>query len=282
VNHGEDDAVTRPDCWVDGQRVASIPVSDRGLQYGDGLFETIACRDGRPRFLDLHMDRLRQGCERLDIPLPDTGTLRAEIFHAAAVASSGIVKLIVTRGSSTQRGYAPPPDAHPRRIVQWFPWPPETSAAEQGVAVCASPITLGAHPALAGIKHLNRLEQVMARHRLDGTRYAEALMSTAAGEVIGGTLSNLFVVRGAGLCTPSLEQCGIAGVMRAVVLREAALLGLRVQVTALRLAELESATEMFLTNVRIGLWPIATLGSWSRAPGVVTRQLQARIHALSD
>lgn len=282
MNNGVDLDGACHDCWVDGRPAASVPVSDRGLQYGDGLFETIACLDGRPRFLDLHVARLRQGCARLDMPLPDAGTMRTEVLRAGAMAPRGIVKLIVTRGSSAQRGYAPPPDARPRRIVQWFPWPPEPSAAEQGVAVCLSPITLGINPALAGIKHLNRLEQVMARHRLDGTRYAEALMSTAAGDVIGGTLSNLFVVRDAVLCTPSLEQCGIAGVMRAVVLREAALLGVRVQVTALRLAELESATEMFLTNVRIGLWPIGSLGAWSRRPGPVTRRLQARIDALSD
>jgi 4-amino-4-deoxychorismate lyase len=272
----------RVDCWIDGQPAASVPVSDRGLQYGDGLFETIACRDGRPRFLHLHLERLRQGCERLGIPRPDAVSLRAEIMRAGAAVPGSIVKVIVTRGTSMERGYAPPPEPRPRRIVQRFPWPQEPSAARQGVAVCLSPITLGVNPSLAGIKHLNRLEQVMARQRLDVVRYAEALMTTAAGDVIGGTLSNLFIVREGVLYTPSLEQCGIAGVMRAVVLREAALLGVHIQVAALRLADLDAASELFLTNVRIGLWPVGSLGNRSRTPGPLTRQLQARIAALSD
>lgn len=268
--------------FVNGVEGGSVSVDDRGLQYGDGLFETIACSDGRPRFIDLHLDRLRQGCERLGIATPDAAPLRLEVDRAAAAATRCIVKVIVTRGSSASRGYAPPGDACPRRIVQRFPWSEEPGLAAQGVAACLSPIMLGSNRSLAGIKHLNRLEQVMARQGLDVTRHAEALMCTERGDVIGGTMSNLFVVRDTGLFTPSVDQCGVAGVMRAVVLREAAAQGIEVQACVLRLADLQAADEIFVTNVRIGLWPVTSLGSWSRPPGPVTRQFQARIAALSD
>jgi 4-amino-4-deoxychorismate lyase len=270
------------DCWIDGEPCGLVPVSDRGLQYGDGLFETIACRDGAPRFMALHLARLAHGCERLAIELPAADTLRFEIGRAATDTERCLVKLIVTRGSSAQRGYAPPADAIPRRIVQRFPWPQEPLHAEQGVAVSLSTITLAASPWLAGLKHLNRLENVLARRQLDASRHAEALLCTADGDVIGGSMSNIFSVQGTELTTPRLDQCGVAGVMRAVVLREARTLGLRVRQDVLRLPDLDAAAEIFLTNARIGLWPVTSLGAWQRPVGPVTRQLQARIAALTD
>ncbi|MFO1427533.1 MAG: aminodeoxychorismate lyase [Steroidobacteraceae bacterium] len=269
------------DCWIDGAPADRVPVADRGLQYGDGLFETIACRDGGARFLDLHLARLARGCARLGMPAPAAALLRAEIAQFAAGGGRCIVKLIVTRGSSAVRGYAAPPDAQPRRILQRFGWPDDGGAAERGIEAEFSAVPASVNPLLAGLKHLNRLDNVLARSRLQGSRCAEALMCTPDGTLVGGTMSNLFVVRGNALETPSLEAAGVAGIMRAVVLREAAALGIATSERHLRPADLAHASEIFVTNARIGLWPLRRIGEWQGVAGPVLRGLQARIESLS-
>jgi 4-amino-4-deoxychorismate lyase len=156
-------------------------------------------------------------------------------------------------------------------------------------AIRCRPITLarrasvGSSPALAGVKHLNRLENVLARARLAGTGCDEAILATGDGELVGGTMSNLFAVLDDCLVTPPLEVAGVRGVMREVVLREAAASGIEVRQPPLRRADLARASELFFTNVRIGLWPVAALDGWrGAAPGPRVRALRQRIDALRD
>ncbi len=209
--------------WVDGVEGRTIPISDRGLLYGDGVFETMTCRDGVPRFFDLHWRRLSLGCERLGFAAPDRGRVLAELRHAAVMqqAAPAVLKLIVTRGSATGRGYAPPTEAQPRRIIERFEWQVDSHAAAAGVLVQFANQALADSPRLAGLKHLNRLEQVLARAELRGSPAREALMRGGDGRIVCGTASNLFLVRAGVLLTPRVDRCGVAGVMRAVVLREA-------------------------------------------------------------
>jgi len=251
---------------------------DRGLHYGDGLFETIACRNGRPSFLDHHLERLALGCRRLGIVFEAFDALGAEVRALADAASRSLVKVLVTRGSATSRGYAPHGDEHPRRIVLRYLWPQEDPRHTlEGVAVRISDVVLGENPRLAGLKHLNRLEVVLARADLATTPFAEALLLSSGGRVVSGTFSNVFVAGGTALRTPRLDRCGVAGVMRRVVMRLAAEEGFAVDETELTPADLELAEEMFLTNARIGIWPVRTLGSRALGAGRVTRALQRRL-----
>jgi 4-amino-4-deoxychorismate lyase len=210
---------------VNGRREALAP-SDRGLAYGDGLFETMAARDGRIPRLARHFDRLMEGCGRLGIDRPDELVIGAEI--AAHVPAEGrvVVKLIVTRGSGA-RGYAPPAAARPTRILSissWPSYPRHHYTAGMNVRTCE--LRLGRNPALAGLKHLSRLEQVLASAEVRAAGVDEGLMLDSEGCVVGATSNNVFAVRGNEVVTPAVTRCGIAGVMRRAVLDAAPALGL--------------------------------------------------------
>ena len=248
--------------WVDGVPGASIPVDDRGLHYGDGVFETILVRERVPRFLDAHLDRLRRGLAALAIDFPAADTLRAEIAQAAALAPPlAILKIIVTRGSAVQRGYRPSREERARRIVTLWPTAPlDRSLALQGVELAISPLPLPGYSPFAGLKHLNRLENVLASVQGGIGNTFESLMLSAAGQVISGISSNVFVVRAGGVLTPPVDRVGVAGVMRQIVLREAPRLGIVALEQGLTLDELRAADGMFITNARIGVVPVRRVG----------------------
>lgn len=249
---------------VNGRDDGRIDPQDRGLQYGDGLFETIVVINGRARFLEWHLERLAAGAARLAIPLPEPGVLRTEIA-AAGAAGQGIVKLIVTRGVG-ERGYRPPSKPQPTRIVVGLPWPELAPAAwTRGVRVGWCRTRLGRNPGLAGIKHLNRLEQVLARAEWDDARMAEALMMDDRDHVICGTQANLFARVAGRWITPALDQCGVAGVMRRAFLAWKAERGDPVIERALPAADLAGATAMLLTNAVIGAWPVCELAGRTMA-----------------
>ena len=266
-----------------GQSAAGLDVLDRGLHYGDGLFETIACRQGAPRFLGLHLERLAQGCARLSIRYQDFDGLAAQIRALAATAASGLIKLILTRGSATARGYGPQGDEQARVVLLQYPWPAEDPALwEQGVAARTAQGRLGENPALAGLKHLNRLEQVLIRGEWRDPAIHEALVYSSSGCLISGTMSNVFLVMEGRIVTPALTHAGVCGVMRRVVMREAQDAGLAVAETQLDATAAAVAGEIFLTNARIGIWPVRCLDGRERAVGPVTRHLQQRLRPLLE
>lgn len=261
---------------VDGEAATGIDVQDRGLHYGDGLFETIACRGGRARFLELHLQRLAQGCGRLAIRYDDFRRLGAQIREVAATQSDCLIKLILTRGSAVARGYGAQGNEVARTVLLQYRWPPEDPGCwEQGIAVRTARGHLGENPALAGLKHLNRLEQVLIRGEWTDPAIREALVFSSSGRLISGTMSNVFLVRDGRLMTPAIVSAGIRGVMRRVVMREAQRGGLDVSETALDAAAVAAAEEIFVTNARIGIWPVRALDGHPRTVGPVTRRLQA-------
>lgn len=267
--------------WVDGQSADTLALQSRGLAYGDGLFETIAVKAGKPSLLDYHLDRLASGCRRLAIEA-DFQLIRDESCRYAALLGDGVLKLILTRGDS-QRGYAAAVDAMPRRILQGNPAPVYPAEnAEQGVSLFPCRTRLAEQPLLAGLKHLNRLEQVLARAEWQGTEYAEGLMLDMSGRVIEGVYSNLFLVRGGRLLTADLSRCGVAGVMRAALLDAAAREGIVAEVRDLSLDDLEQADELFLCNSVYGVWPVRSFASLNWSPGPLTRKLQAIARTLLD
>ncbi len=256
---------------------------DRGLHFGDGLFETIACRRGRPRFLTWHLERLASGCERLRIPFTNVEDVRREVRMLAHDSDNSIVKVMLTRGVATARGYAPSGSEKPTRITIRYSWPAEDpSARHDGVRVRTAALRLGENPALAGLKHLNRLEQVLAKAESMDAQIAESLLFSSSARLISGTMSNVFIVRKSRVHTPRLDLCGVAGVMRRVVLSEAAGIGVAAEECILRAEDLVNAEEIFLTNARIGIWPVRALDTQVLTPGPVTRRLQQRLEPILE
>ncbi len=238
---------------INGQPGTQVSAFDRGLQYGDGLFETLRWEQGRLRWFERHLARLALGCERLGISLPDPALLRAEAAALAQGLPRALLKIIVTRGMASVRGYRPGGDERPTRIVAAYDWP-SPPAAEFRVGL--SPVRLGANPLLAGLKHLNRLEQVLAQRAAAAAGLHEVLMCSADGAVVCGSMSNLFVWQGDELLTPAPGDCAVAGVMRSLLIETAPRLGLQVRLRTLRPAELAAARAIILTNVRLGLQPV--------------------------
>jgi len=258
--------------------VEGVSPYDRGLHYGDGLFETIVCTKGRARLLSLHMARLSQSCERLRINLGDGAPLRAEIAATAASAGEALIKVIVTRGEAVARGYGWSGTEVATRLVFQYPLPPENLAASRdGIGAVVAKLRYGENPQLAGMKHLNRLEQVLARSEVPAEQAAELLVFSSSGNLVSGTMSNVFLVRQGRVVTPKLDRCGVAGVMRRVIVREAG-----AEESVLSAADLASADEIFISNARIGLWPIRTLDGRELGVGPVTRRLQARLTTLLE
>lgn len=262
---------------VNGERDGRLSPADRGLAYGDGLFETIALRAGRLRFLDYHFDRLLAGCERLEIPAPDPDQLTQELQQAGRGCREGTAKIVITRGTGN-RGYRPPAAVHPTRVVGVTPADDEPGPAwRDGIRVrfCAMP--LSENVVFAGMKTLNRLEQVMARNEWHTPEIAEGLMLTESGQVVCGTMSNLFLVSDGALLTPSVSRCGVRGVMRRVILEEARQLGIAVHKPVITPATLSAATELFVSNSLRGIGPVTGWHDEHRAVGEVTRALMAAL-----
>jgi 4-amino-4-deoxychorismate lyase len=269
---------------VNGQApVAGVSPYDRGLHFGDGLFETIACRQGRARFLSLHLERLALGCERLRIHLGDLASVRREIEQVALAAGEALLKLIVTRGDAVARGYGIAGSEVATRMLFQYPLPPVNEIfVAQGIRARVAALRYGENERLAGLKHLNRLEQVLARAEAAADDADELLVFSSSGQLISGTMSNVFVIQDGRVRTPRVDRCGVAGVMRRVVLREAKNAQLDVEEAVLGAADLRDASEVFVTNARVGIWPVRRIDDREIGVGPVTRQLLAQVGPLLE
>lgn len=265
---------------INGESCDHIAATDRGLHYGDGVFETLAVANGRPQFWQAHMERLQDGCSRLAIPQPDTALLAAETAAVCEGQARAVVKLIVTRGSGG-RGYRLPDPVAPRRIVSSYPWP-GYSIPEEGITLRLCRTPLACNPVLAGIKHLNRLEQVLARSEWTDESIHEGLMLDLDGCVVEGTMSNLFGVRDGVLLTPDLARCGVAGVMRRQVLSLARELGIPCEILRITAEELKGLDALFITNSLIGIWPVARLEESRYGGSPVIARLRDALEALME
>ncbi|WP_432695110.1 aminodeoxychorismate lyase [Marinobacterium sp. YM272] len=260
---------------VNGIPSNQIPSNDRGLAYGHGLFETILIAGGKPRFWRWHMERLLDGCRRLGIA---SQRLQAELesdLEALVLPAQGAVKIVVTCGAGG-RGYAVTEPLAPTRIITLSALPQRSvDPAEQGATLRWCQTRLARQPALAGLKHLNRLEQVLARAEWDAPDIHEGLTCDTDGKVTEGTMSNLFFRAEGRWYTPSLEHCGVAGVLRRWLIGALDSIDKRPEIGEYERVDLQRADEVLVCNSLIGIWPVIALDGQQYAIGETTRRLQS-------
>ena len=260
---------------INGTPADTIPATDRGFAYGDGVFRTFIARDGQAKNWRRHYDKLEADCAALGIVCPDTTLLHDEVVAVSKSHARAVVKITVTRGSGP-RGYAPPHAAQPLRVVSAEAASALAIPAGMEVHLCQT--RYARQPALAGVKHLNRLENVLARREWSDAHVREGLMLDTSGLVIGGTMSNVFIVEEAGLVTPALDQCGVAGVTRARVLALMPVLRFACAIDEITLPRLLAAREVFFVSSVIGLWRVARLG----ATAWESRDVSSRVAAAQE
>lgn len=261
---------------VNGIIGAQVSPLDRGFAYGDGVFETCQLVRGVIPLWQWHLERLQQGCARLMIPL-DVTCLEEYLaaLLASAPISEGVIKVTVSRGEGG-RGYRLPEQTSPTYCVGIYPAAAQSNN-QRGVAVRICQQRLAASPALAGIKHLNRLEQILARAEWQDDRFAEGILLDDNGDVIEATASNIFVVHQGALITPDLSRCGVAGVMRRIIMEQLlSRLDMSARVEKITLRDLAAADEIFLCNSVFGIWPVLQVVSdqvTGYSHGVVTQRV---------
>jgi 4-amino-4-deoxychorismate lyase len=262
---------------INGENTCFLDSADRGLHYGDGVFTTLSVQQGVPIFLDRHLARLQADAGSLSIPFPGHSVLADEARRISCLHPESVLKITLTQGVGG-RGYRRPEQSKGTRIIGVHPKPnyPE-SITEAGVQVRVCEIRLGLNSRLAGSKHLNRLEQVLARAEWNDEHIREGLMLDYEGFLVEGVMSNVFLVREGVLLTPLLDRCGVAGVMRGLVLEVGRELGLPVEQARILPEEAMNADELFLTNSVIGLWPVCLLEGKKIPLGKITRLLSRRI-----
>ncbi len=263
---------------VNGHIGTQIDISDRGLQYGDGVFETLVFRANTVEFLEAHLARLQQGCARLAITFNAWPQLRAELQQVCDTleGQQAVIKIIITRGRGT-RGYRIVEDRRATRIISTHPMPVyPVTYSEQGICIRICQHRLSVNPALAGIKHLNRLDQVLARNEWQDTEIAEGIMLDQQDNVIEGTMSNLFMINAGRLLTPSLRLAGIAGIIRQRIIQWATAQSIPVEETVMTVSDLLKADEIFMCNSVIGIWPVSRIIDEDAVylPGRITRACQ--------
>lgn len=263
------------DAATDASQAAHL-AEGRGFAYGDGVFETMRAVAGTIPWWPAHRMRLQTGATRLGIALPSDAVLDREVGDFAAMHADATIKLILTRGSGG-RGYAPSPDAPPVWTLIAAPLPPPARAGGLVLRWCDTRLAL--QPALAGLKHCNRLEQVLARAEwaaagLDPAEVDEGLMRDTDGHAVCATAANLFVWRDGRWSTPSVDRCGIAGVCRGWLID-----ALGADVAPLSVADVEGAGALLLCNALRGILPVARLGARAWAPHPAVAEARRRLAA---
>ncbi len=258
---------------INGKATNEISFLDRGLQYGDGVFETIAVHNESLLCWDEHLNRLQQGCKRLNISLPDKALLKDETSSLIKSINRGVIKIIITRGQGG-RGYSLPDKQEPSRIISLHPWPeyPKENSS-QGINIRVCDYRYAHNSFLAGIKHLNRLEQVLARAEWTDSSITEGLVLDQDDNVIEGTMSNVFCVVDSVLSTPDLTECGVEGIIRNKVL-ELASVNNDIEVKKISLQMLNNADEVFVCNSVIGIWPVKMIEKKTFSVGNNTQQIK--------
>ncbi|MBT3457540.1 MAG: aminodeoxychorismate lyase [Thiotrichales bacterium] len=256
---------------INGEEKSNISIFNRNMQYGDGLFETCVAKDNKILFWESHVARLKNGCERLNIKKIANSVWLEDIKKALSLSSEKdcIIKLILSRGNSL-RGYSYSEDIEPVRVViasQISEYKTKDSFSLE-YASCG----FHSNPNLAGIKHCNRLEQIMARTNMLAD---EAIMLDENKSIISVTQGNIYFIFGNKLVTPKLERCGVMGSRRSIILELSRIINLEVDEDTISIEQVEKANEVFVSNSLIGIQPVTSIGSYNLNNNPLTKEIKA-------
>lgn len=245
---------------INGREQDSLAANDRAIQFGDGCFTTARIRQGEVQFLPAHIRRLREACERLMLPFTEWQALEAEMSHLAHSHQQGVLKVILTRGAGG-RGYSAAACHAPTRLLSVSPMPAHYDRwREEGISLALSPVRLGRNPHLAGIKHLNRLEQVLIRTHLEQTTADEALVLDSDGFITECCAANLFWRKGNDVFTPNLDHAGVNGIMRQHCIAQLAASPFRVAEVHAAEEALADADEVLICNALMPVIAVRAYG----------------------
>ncbi|AIR03854.1 4-amino-4-deoxychorismate lyase [Cedecea neteri] len=247
---------------INGQWQDALPANDRAIQFGDGCFTTASVIDGAVRFQADHLRRLQHACEALTIAPVDWGRLNEEMTMLAASESRAVLKVIISRGAGG-RGYSASNCTQPTRMLSLSPYPAFYSAWRgQGITLALSPVKLGINPALAGIKHLNRLEQVLIRTHLEQTTAQEALVLDSQGSLVECCAANLFWRKGRDVYTPRIDGAGVNGTMRQRIISHLSGSPWRIHEVSEGPETLAGADEVIICNALMPVVPVNQAQDW--------------------
>ncbi|MEY4685301.1 MAG: aminodeoxychorismate lyase [Pseudomonadota bacterium] len=259
---------------LNGRPETMVDLADRGFQFGDGVFTTLLIQDGIPLFAREHLDRLDRDAKILKLPSPDRGILSTEIDHLASACPSGILKIHWTRGSGG-RGYLPPENLSPTRALILREADPESEKLPAPLKLRWAEMRLGINPLLAGAKHMNRLEQVLARLEWRDPEIDESLLLDSEGFVVEGVSTNVFLLKGATVLTPLLDRAGVRGVTRDLLIKMASASGYEVREERVSPQTVLGADALLLTNSVRGICPVASLEGRSYVSQPFAEQMHA-------
>lgn len=259
---------------INGSFNQAISPFDRGFAYGDGVFRTLKMVNSQPQHWPQHYQKLVADCAAISIVCPSAELLMSDLIQLFKPDEVAVAKIIITRGEG-ERGYAPPAVTMPTRVVIKSPMPQYAQANyTNGVELYLCETRLNAQPKLAGIKHLNRLENVLARMEWQNEAIFDGLMLDAQANAIECTMSNIFVRFGDTLITPDLSECGVAGITRQQIISHAAPLNMQIKVAQLPLAQLLKAEEVIVCNSLYGAFQVNKIGANACKPGNLAKRIR--------
>ncbi|OIQ98549.1 aminodeoxychorismate lyase [mine drainage metagenome] len=244
---------------INGNFNQVISPLDRGFAYGDGVFRTLKMIKGIPDHWPMHYQKLVADCAAIGIVCPSAELFINDFLQLFSLDEVSVAKIIVTRGEGA-RGYAPPAITMPTRVVIKSPLPAYAAQNyKSGVNLHLCETRLAHQPKLAGIKHLNRLENVMARMEWKDDSIFDGLLMDQENNVIECTMSNIFARFDDRLVTPDLSMCGVAGITRQSIIGIKQTLGLHLEVCQLPLNQLLDADEVIICNSLYGAFQVRSI-----------------------
>ncbi|MBC3767844.1 aminodeoxychorismate lyase [Neptunicella marina] len=261
---------------VDSNPESQIPTTDRAMQYGDGCFTTILVEQGKPQLFSAHLQRLQNACSRLDITIANWTDIEAACLQKAAAITDGVLKVLISRGSGG-RGYLPPQQPLPRVLFSTHELPAHyTSWQTSGIRLGLAKHRLAVSASLGGLKHLNRLEQVLIKTDWPDDKPDDVLVCDHDGFMIESSASNIFWLKNGIWFTPELNNCGVEGVMRNHVAQCFEQFNIPLNIVKTKVCELESANAVFICNSLMKIVPVTQFNQHHYDISSVT-QLQKRI-----
>ncbi|MGZ9898493.1 aminodeoxychorismate lyase [Shewanella gaetbuli] len=264
--------------WVNQQQAGTVNPFDRGLAYGDGMFATMrtcqaSINESGIALFDVHLSRLQQGCLRLGIQWQPSKPLKQHLLQLASEYPNHCIKLLLSRGVGG-RGYQAPTEATITEVTSVHDIPANYQQwQQQGINLTSSSVKLAKQPLLAGMKHLNRLEQVLIKSAPLPVGADDWLVLDSDNHIVESSMANIFFVKAGEVYTPALSCAGVSGVMRQAVINQMLALGCKINITPMSYDDLATMESALISNSLIGLVNINRIDDKAFVPWELTPQV---------